>query len=402
MRVLMVHCRYQIRGGEDECYEAEQRLLREAGVEVDGYEDDNRRVEQRGAVRTAVATVWSESAYRGIRARLRERRYDLVHVHNFFPLISPAVYHAAQAEGCAVVQTLHNYRLWCPAGIFYRDGHVCEDCLGKAVPWPGVVHACYRDSRAGTATVAAMLAGHRLIGTWRSKVDLYIALNEFMRQKAIAGGVPAGKIAIKPNFVSHDPGMGDGAGGFALFAARLNREKGVPELLAAWQRLGARIPLKIMGDGPLTEEVRRAAAANPALDYLGRRPLAEFYELLGAARFFIFTSTWYEGFPRVISEAYARGTPIVASAIGPIAEVVANGRTGLHFRPGDVDDLVAKVAWLLDHPEEEAALRQNARAEFEAKYTAEVNLEQLLAIYERALASGRGHPAPSAASRVPS
>ena len=402
MRVLMVHCRYQIRGGEDECYEAEQRLLREAGVEVDGYEDDNRRVEQRGAVRTAVATVWSESAYRGIRARLRERRYDLVHVHNFFPLISPAVYHAAQAEGCAVVQTLHNYRLWCPAGIFYRDGHVCEDCLGKAVPWPGVVHACYRASRAGTATVAAMLAGHRLIGTWRSKVDLYIALNEFMRQKAIAGGVPAGKIAIKPNFVSHDPGMGDGAGGFALFAARLNREKGVPELLAAWQRLGARIPLKIMGDGPLTEEVRRAAAANPALDYLGRRPLAEFYELLGAARFFIFTSTWYEGFPRVISEAYARGTPIVASAIGPIAEVVANGRTGLHFRPGDVDDLVAKVAWLLDHPEEQAALRQNARAEFEAKYTAEVNLEQLLAIYERALASGRGHPAPSAASRVPS
>jgi glycosyltransferase involved in cell wall biosynthesis len=157
-----------------------------------------------------------------------------------------------------------------------------------------------------------------------------------------------------------------------------------------------------MGDGPLTEEVRRAAAANPALDYLGRRPLAEFYELLGAARFFIFTSTWYEGFPRVISESYARGTPIVASAIGPIAEVVANGRTGLHFRPGDVDDLVAKVAWLLDHPEEEAALRQNARAEFEAKYTAEVNLEQLLAIYERALASGRGHPAPSAASRVPS
>ena len=163
-------------------------------------------------------------------------------MHNFFPLISPAVYHAAQAEGCAVVQTLHNYRLSCPAGIFYREGRVCEDCLGKAVPWPGVLHGCYRGSRAGTAAVAAMLAGHRLIGTWRSKVDLYIALNEFMRQKAIAGGVPAGKIAIKPNFVSPDPGAGSGAGGFALFTARLNREKGVPELLAAWQRLGARDP----------------------------------------------------------------------------------------------------------------------------------------------------------------
>jgi glycosyltransferase involved in cell wall biosynthesis len=323
-------------------------------------------------------------------------------VHNFFPLISPAVDHAAQAEGCAVVQTLHNYRTACPAGTFYRDGRVCEDCLGRTVPWPGVLHGCYRGSRAGSAAVATMIAGHRLIGTWQSKVDLYIALNEFMRQKAIAGGLPAHKIVIKPNFVGQDPGVGCGQGGFALFTARLNREKGVPELLAAWQRLGARIPLKIVGDGPLTDDVVRAAAANPAIEYLGRRPLAEFYELLGAARFFIFTSTWYEGFPRVISEAYARGTPIVASAIGPIAEVVADRRTGLHFRPGDVDDLVAKVAWLLEHPEEQAALRQNARAEFEAKYTAEVNLEQLLAIYERALASGRGHPASSAASHVPS
>jgi glycosyltransferase involved in cell wall biosynthesis len=401
MRVLMVHCRYQIRGGEDECYEAEQRLLREAGVEVDGYEDDNRRVAQNGALRTALDTVWSESAYHAIRARLRTKRYDLVHVHNFFPLISPAVYHAAQAEGCAVVQTLHNYRMACPAGIFYRDGRVCEDCLGRAVPWPGVLHGCYRGSRAGTAAVAAMLAGHRLIGTWQSKVDLYIALNEFMREKAIAAGLPAHKIVIKPNFVSHDPGVGDGQGGFALFTARLNREKGVPELLAAWQRLGARIPLKILGDGPLTEDVVRAAAANPAIEYLGRRPLADFYELLGRARFFIFTSTWYEGFPRVISEAYARGTPIVASAIGPIAEVVVDGRTGLHFRPGDVDDLAAKVGWLFDHPAEEAALRQGARAEFEARYTADDNRAQLLAIYHRALAGGRavaGSRAASAAS----
>jgi glycosyltransferase involved in cell wall biosynthesis len=393
----MVHCRYQIRGGEDECYEAEQRLLREAGVEVDGYEDDNRRVAQYGALRTALDTVWSEDAYHAIRARLRARRYDLVHVHNFFPLISPAVYHAAQAEGCAVVQTLHNYRMACPAGIFYRDGRVCEDCLGRAVPWPGVLHGCYRGSRAGTAAIAAMLASHRLIGTWQSKVDLYIALNEFMRQKAIAGGLPASKIVIKPNFVSHDPGVGDGQGGFALFTARLNREKGVPELLAAWQRLGARIPLKIMGDGPLTEDVIRAAAANPAIEYLGRRPLAEFYELLGRARFFIFTSTWYEGFPRVISEAYARGTPIVASAIGPIAEVVVDGRTGLHFRPGDVDDLAAKVGWLLDHPAEEAALRQGARAEFEARYTADDNRALLLAIYQRALAGGRALPSSRAA-----
>ena len=402
MRVLMAHCRYQIRGGEDECFEAEQRLLRAAGVEVDGYEDDNRRIDQLGELRAGIDTVWSKRTYDAIRARLRAKPYDLVHVHNFFPLISPAVYYAAQAEGCAVVQTLHNYRLSCPAGIFYRDGRVCEDCLGKTVAWPGVVHGCYRGSRAGTAAVATMLAGHRLLGTFARQVDLYIALNEFMRKKAIAGGLAADKVVIKPNFVDPDPGVGDGQGGFALFVARLNPEKGVPQLLEAWQRLGARVPLKIVGDGPLTELVKEAAARTPGVEYLGRRPLAEYYELLGQARFFVFPSTWYEGFPRVISECYARGTPIVASAIGPIAEVVADGRTGLHFRPGDVDDLVAKVDWLLDHPAEQAALREGARNEFEAKYTADDNRAQLLAIYQRALAGSRavasGRAAPAAST----
>jgi glycosyltransferase involved in cell wall biosynthesis len=398
----MVHCRYQIRGGEDECFESEQRLLRAAGVEVETYEDNNLRVERQGHLRTALDTVWSQRAYLAIRARLREKRYDLVHVHNLLPLISPAVYYAARAEGCAVVQTLHNYRISCPAGLFFRDGRVCEDCLGKAVPWPGVLHGCYRGSRAGTAAIAAMLAGHRLLGTWDSKVDVYIALNEFMRKKAIAGGLPAERIVVKPNFVGDDPGAGDGGGGFALFTARLNPEKGVAEVLAAWRRLGGRIPLKIMGDGPLTEAVKAAAASTPGIEYLGRRPLAEFYDLLGQASFFVLASTWYEGFPRVVNECCARGTPIVASAIGPIAELVADGRTGLHFRPGNVDDLVAKVEWLLDHPEEQAALRQGARREFEMKYTAAAGLEHLLGAYRRAIASRQARPAGTEPRHAPS
>ena len=382
----MVHCRYQIRGGEDECFEAEQRLLREAGVELDVYEDDNRRVEQLGRLTAARETIWSRASYDAVRAKIRAGRCEIVHVHNFFPLISPAVYHAAKAEGCGVVQTLHNYRLMCPNGLFYRDGHVCEDCLGKAIPWPGVLHACYRDSRAGTAAIAAMLAAHRAMGTFRSKVDVFIALNDFMRRKHVEGGLPAERIVVKPNFVRPDPGLGDGQGGFALFVARLTREKGVETLLRAWERLGQRIPLRIIGDGPLTEVVREAAGRIAGIEYLGRRPLAEFYQELGRARFFIFTSTWYEGFPRTIIECFARGTPLVASAIGPIAEVVADGRTGVHFRPGDADDLVAKLEALLDRPERVEEMRRAARAEFEAKYTQGVNLEQLLRIYERAAA----------------
>jgi glycosyltransferase involved in cell wall biosynthesis len=209
------------------------------------------------------------------------------------------------------------------------------------VPWPGVVHACCRGSRGASGAVATA----------------YIALNDFMRRKHLEGGLPAGRIVVKPNFVEHDSGLGAGEGGFALFVARLNKEKGVGTLLEAWRRLGTRLPLRIMGDGPMTTEVAAAAREIPGLEFLGRRPLAEFYEQLGRARFFLFTSTWYEGFPRTIIEAYARGTPIIASAIGPIAEVVADGRTGVHFRPGDAADLVAKVEAALADEGKVAAMR---------------------------------------------
>jgi glycosyltransferase involved in cell wall biosynthesis len=390
MRVLLVHDRYKIRGGEDECHAAELDMLRAAGIPVESYEDDNGRIDRLGQLRTAIETVWSQASYRAIRARLRADRHDVVHVHNFFPLVSPAVYHAAKAEGAAVVQTLHNYRLACPSGIFFRDGRVCEDCLGKPIAWPSVVHGCYRGSRTGTAAVATMLGVHRLIGTWRHAVDVYVALNAFMRDKAIASGLPASKIVVKPNFVARDPGRGDGGGGFALFTGRLNPEKGILEVLAAWRLLGARMPLKIIGDGPLEGEVRAAAAAIPGIEYLGRQPLDVFYRLLGQARLFVLASTWYEGFPRVVIEAYASGTPIVAPALGPIAEVVVEGRTGIHFRPGDVEDLVAKVEWLLGHAEAEAALRAGARREFETRYTAAANRSSLLSIYRRALEASGG------------
>ena len=392
MRVLLVHCRYQIRGGEDECVEFERRLLQDAGVEVDLYEDDNRRLDETGRLRAAIDTVWSGRSHRAVRERLRAGPYDLVHVHNFFPVISPAVHHAARAEGCAVVQTLHNYRLLCPNGIFFRDGRVCEDCLGRRIAWPGVAHACYRGSRPATAAIAAMLAGHRLLGTWCSKVDAFIALNEFGRRKFIEGGLPAERIVVKPNFVTPDPGVGDGEGGFALFVGRLTPEKGVATLLEAWRRLDGRMPLKIVGDGPLIEEVAEAAAALPGIEFFGRRPLAEFYDLAGRASFCVFPSTWYEGFPRVIMECFARGTPIVASAIGPIAELVTDGVTGVHFRPGDAEDLAAKVARLSARPDALLAMRGAARAEFEAKYTASIALERTLAIYEHALTRRRGQP----------
>jgi glycosyltransferase involved in cell wall biosynthesis len=383
MRVLSIHNAYQIRGGEDESRQAEEQLLRDNGHQVDVYEEHNDRVSKLNPLVLAGRTIWSQEAYRTVECQLATADYDLIHVQNFFPLISPSVYYAARSRGVPVVQTLRNYRLMCPNGLFFRDGHPCEDCVGKFFPYPGVVHGCYRDSRAASGVTAAMLSVHRSLRTWTQQVDAYISLTDFARRKAIEGGLPAEKIFVKPNFVNPDPGVGDGGGGFALYVGRLSVEKGLDTLLAAWKSLGDRLPLKIVGDGSLQDEVVAATQQLPNVEWLGRKPKSEVYDLMGAASCLIFPSKWYETFGRVAVEAFAKGTPVIAANIGAIAELVESDRTGVHFQPGDPDDLAAKIDWMLTHPDRWRAMRQNARAEFEAKYTAAQNYKRLMEIYQK-------------------
>jgi len=381
MHILSVHSRYQIRGGEDECQEAEVSLLREMGHLVEVYEESNDRVAALNTLRMVVKTVWSQEAHQTLRDRLKERSYDVVHVQNFFPLISPSVYYAAKAEGVPVVQTLHNYRLLCPNALFFRSGRVCEDCLGKSVPWPGLLHACYRGSRPATGVVTAMLTTHRAMQTWTELVDIYIALTEFARQKFIEGGLPAEKIVVKPHFVHPDPGCGEGHGGYGIFVGRLSPEKGIATLLAAWQLLKGKVPLKIVGDGPLASWLVEAAQKIPGVDLLGRMPPTEVYKLIGEAAFLVFPSEWYETFGRVAIEAFAKGTPVIASNIGAIADLVDSGRVGFQFQPGDAEDLAAKVERVLANPAELVQMRREARHEFEAKYTAQKNYQRMIEIY---------------------
>lgn len=383
MRVLSIHNSYQIRGGEDESRAAEENLLRQMGHQVDSYEESNERVASLSSVDLAMRTIWSEESWQIVKQKLRKSAYNVVHVQNFFPLISPSVYYAAKTEKVPVIQTLRNYRLLCPNGLFFRNGRVCEDCLGKSIPYSGIVHGCYRSSQVASAGVTAMLTVHRALQTWTSKVDLFIALTHFARQKFIEGGLPAEKIVVKPNFVPFDPGVGAGEGGYALFVGRLSVEKGLDTLLEAWEQLDKQIPLKIVGEGPLSDQVQQAAQRFPNIEWLGRRPMTEVYELMGEAKFLIFPSKWYETFGRVAVEAFAKGTPVIAARIGAIAELVDAGRTGLHYTPNDPADLVAQVEWMLSHPLEVAQMRREARLEFEAKYTAQQNYQQLIKIYDQ-------------------
>ncbi|NER33263.1 MAG: glycosyltransferase family 4 protein [Oscillatoria sp. SIO1A7] len=388
MRVLQLHNLYKIAGGEDVVVEAERDLLEANGHDVALLQEDNDRItDTLSQAIAAVGAIYSPSAKKQVRAEIARFRPDIVHVHNFFPLWSPAVYDACREAGVPVVQTLHNYRLFCAGAFFFRDGKPCEDCMGKFFPWPGVVHGCYRDSRLGTAAVAAMQSLHRARGTWQERVDRYIALTEFAREKFIEGGLPAKKILVKPNFLSPDTGVGEGRGQYALFVGRLSPEKGLSTLLAAWEKLGDRLGLKIVGDGPMQEEVAAAASKLPRVECLGRQPKERVRELMKNAKILVFCSVWYEGFPMVLLEAYAVGLPVVASNLGSLSSLVDPDRTGLHFRPGDPDDLAAKVEWALAHPEDLARMRPEVRAEFEAKYTAAQNYRQLMEIYELACSS---------------
>lgn len=382
MRIVVVHNHYQLRGGEDESYQAETRMLSEAGHEVVPFTEHNDRVNDLGAVGTALRAVWSREAYRHTRTLLKDSKTDIVHVQNFFPLISPSVYYAARAEGVPVIQSLRNYRLLCPNAIFFRDGHVCERCMGKLVPWPGVFHSCYRGSHDASAAVTAMITIHRVANTWNEKVDLYIALTEFARSKFIEGGLPAEKIVVKPNFVHPDPGIGEHRGSYALFVGRLSAEKGINTLLQAWKLAGQGRRLLVVGEGPLQEHVQQAAGCG--VEYLGRRPVQEVYKLMADAEMLILPSEWYETFGRVAIEAFGTGTPVIAANIGAVAELVDHQRTGLLFAPGNAEALACSIEWVWAHPQALQAMGSEARREYETKYTAAVNYRRLMEIYAQA------------------
>jgi glycosyltransferase involved in cell wall biosynthesis len=384
MKVLMLHNRYLIPGGEDQCSIAEAALLRDHGHEVELLEEDNRRVEQLGHARTALRTVWSRESYRRIDDLLRSGGFDILHVQNFFPLWSPSVYYAASRNRVPVVQTLHNYRLLCANALLFRDQHLCQECLGRFLPWRGVVHACYRNSRAASAVVASMVGAHKLAGTWRKRVAMYIAVSEFARGIYIAGGLPAEKIAVKPNFIHPTPVQGAGGGGYALYVGRLSTEKGVATMLEAWKSAREVIPLKIAGEGPLAELVIAAAQECPRIEYLGARLLPEVLDLMRSAEFLAFPSEWYETMGRTIMEAFAVGTPVVATSIGPPASMVVPGETGFHFTPGSVADLRERVEWCSHNLDQLRAMRGKARQAFQASYTGAANAGMLLEIYRKA------------------
>jgi glycosyltransferase involved in cell wall biosynthesis len=404
MRVLLLHNRYRVAGGEEAAVEGERALLRAApGVTVDLLEASNDEIASTAqTIKTAILTPYSPEGRRLAAERIRAFRPDVVHVHNFFPTLSPSVYDACRSARVAVVQTLHNYRLVCANGLLFRDGRACTECLGRTWGLPAIRHGCYRGSRMGSAAVAAMIGVHRVRKTWAERVDRYIALTEFARGLfAERAGIPGERIAVKPN-AAPDSGEGDGAGGYALYVGRLSPEKGVETLLAAAPR-GLGMPLVVAGDGPLQPQVE-AAQSEGRLRYVGRQNAEGVQQLMRGARLLLIPSVCFEGQPLVVAEAFSAGLPIAASRIGSLATLIeerkngerrdgesrnGEGRdgengNGLLFEPGNAEALAGTVRRFAAGSENEPAMRRRARATYEALYRPDANLKMLLAIYEQA------------------
>ena len=319
---------------------------------------------------------------------IRRERPEVAHFHNTFPLISASGYVACRDQGVPVVQTLHNYRIVCAAATFPRAGKVCEECKASH-PWPAVLHRCYRNSLPGSLAMARLLRTNWRRGIYEDFIDVFVALTEFAAARFAREGLPSERIVVNPNFVDSTAAASAGGGGYAIFVARLSQEKGVGLLLRAWRDLRD-IPLKVVGDGPLFEQASATARAEGLpIEFLGMRPREEAIELIGKAELQVIASECFEGFPLVAVESYARGTPVVASNIGGLTELVRDGETGLHFAAGDPASLVGQVRRLWGDPVLRARMRHGARARFEAEYTPQLALQRLLDTYERAQLAAR-------------
>jgi glycosyltransferase involved in cell wall biosynthesis len=388
MRILLIHNRYQLAGGEDRVFQNEADLLEQHGQQVIRYEVHNDTVKELSRLQLVSNTLWNCGSVEAMSKIISERSIDVAHVHNTFPLISPSIYYALDRLRVPIVQTLHNYRLLCPSATMFRNGQPCEDCVSKAIAWPAAIHACYRDNILASSVTASMLALHRLLGTWSQRIGTYIALTHFARRKFIEGGMDPDRLIVKPNSLARDPGGDRSPGTFLLFVGRITEEKGLQVLLQACHALPESAPLpllRIAGDGPLRPQLQRAYPNSQRVEWLGSVAPDTVTRLMRSAVSLVIPSIWYEGLPMTLVEAFAVGLPIVASELGSLSELVTQGVTGLKFRAGDFRDLYAKLAWLCTHGSAAQAMSESARSEFVRQYTPQRNYETLMHIYSTAI-----------------
>ncbi len=401
MRILLVHNYYGSAGpsGENQVFEAEQELLQEHGHDLHlfvRHSDSIRSMGRRGELLGGLVTPWNPREASALRQVVKAFHPNVVHVHNTFPLISPAIFHAA-GESAATILTLHNYRLFCPGALVMREGRVCTDCLDRRSVVPAIRHGCYRGSRAATLPLALSVSLHRRIRTWTRHVDAFITLSEFQRERMTRAGLPPDRVFVNPNFFPGNPEVmpWEERANDVVFVGRLTPEKGVTSLVKAWSLWGDGAPeLRIVGDGPLRADLeeRAESSASSNIRFLGQVSSEVAHREIAAARMLVLPSICFEGFPMVIREAFAFGTPVAVSDIGPLPSIAEQGTSGVVFAPDDPRLLMetARTAW--ESPGQLERLSKGARAAFERSYTEDAHYDKLMGIYDAAIARKGASP----------
>jgi glycosyltransferase involved in cell wall biosynthesis len=396
MRVAFVHNHYRTDtpSGEDTAVELETRLLRDAGCEVSRYSrasDEIAEFSRAQKAALALRAIWSREDQARLSAFLDESQPDIAHVHNTFPLISPAAIATVAARGIPVVATLHNFRTFCVNAQLFRDGKPCEACVGRS-PLPGLAHRCYRKSLPMSATIAAGIALHRRLGTWSRQVTRFIALSRFARQRFVASGLPADRLDVIPNFVERpDAAERREHGDYFLYLGRINFEKGLDFLASAWSPDMGK--LMVVGNGPTRAAVEPELRRRGNVTFLDTQPHERAMEILAGARALIMPSRVYEGSPVALAEAYARGVPVIGPRHGAFGEYIVDGVTGRLFESGDSGDL-ARCIRQMNSADETRGMIEGSRAAYEELFTAERHLDGLLKVYgEASKPDGEGLPA---------
>jgi glycosyltransferase involved in cell wall biosynthesis len=381
MKILVAHNKYQHPGGEDIVFENETKLLAASGYDVRTLVVSNDTIgSYADKVLTTLRTAENHRGVALMSRAIENFRPDIVHIHNFFPLFSPAIYETCRRAGSAVVQTLHNYRPICANGQLLRNGKTCDLCIQGSPIW-GAVHRCYRGSMVGSAAVARMIAVHRKRRTWLEHINQFLVLSQFARNIFVQAGFPADRIYVKPNFIN-DPGEPEETERkAALFVGRLSHEKGVRLLIEASAQYN--FPVRIAGDGPELKALLNVSHSNVC--FLGRLSRDAILKEMRHAGVVVVPSLWYEGFPMVILEAFASETPVVASSLGALSEIVEHGVNGFHVPPGSSDQLGQCIKGLLENPVLARGLGLTARRTYLERYTPEANLAAIKCAYSKAV-----------------
>lgn len=385
MKILVIHNAYQQRGGEDVVFGNEVALLKSKGHDVREFKVNNYDIDSfLDKLRAAFGVTFSVKSYLEVRRTLNTFRPDVVHVHNFFPLISPSVFYACRRAFIPSVFTLHNYRVLCPTAFLMHNGIRTEASLRNG-PWWAVPQRVYRGSFVGTFAVASMISIHKAAGTWSNCVTRFIALSKFASATFAEAGLPVSRIKVKPNFVDIQVPI-EGRRRGLLFVGRLSSEKGLDVLSAATQLLGCTEKMvKVVGDGPMASSLNSASG----IEFLGPLGAPSVYEQMANSQVLLVPSLWHESFGMVVIEAFACGLPVIASRLGALSELVEDGVTGLLVEPGSAKDLAEKMRWAIEHPEAMLQMGRAARARYEERYTSEINYSQLMGIYEEAIEANR-------------